>query len=224
MAQSTGGFEAMRKINLTRLVLGSLVLMWFTSVLSTALAADNQALDHGEHIFLSRAMADNASQMAMAKLALQKSKNPQIVALANMILTERAALDEKLATIAGKSVDRAALLQAATNCPRMAALQSLDGDTFDRTFAGQMIRDHYQIIPAYEAVKFSTANVAIKSFAHDAVPAMQGNLAVALSFLRDGGWRSASHQQVALNGAAADAHASKVPVYWESLSIVAAPW
>jgi putative membrane protein len=211
----------MSKINLTRLVLGSLVVMWFTAMVSTAFAEDNQGLDHGEHIFLTRAMADNASQMAMAKLALQKSKNPQIVALANLILAERAALDQKLAAIAGKSVDRAALQDAATNCPRMSALQALDGDAFDRSFAGQMIRDHYQIIPAYEAVKFSTANVAIKSFAHDAVPAMQGNLAVALSFLRSGGWRSASHQQQV---AAADAHGSKMPVYWESLSIVAAPW
>jgi putative membrane protein len=211
----------MRKINLTRLVLGSLVVMWFTAMVGSAFAEDNQALDHGEHIFLTRAMADNASQMAMAKLALQKSKNPQIVALANLILAERAALDQKLAAIAGKSVDRAALQDAATNCPRMSALQALDGDAFDRSFAGQMIRDHYQIIPAYEAVKFSTANVAIKSFAHDAVPAMQGNLAVALSFLRSGGWRSTSHQQQV---AAADAHGSKMPVYWESLSIVAAPW
>jgi putative membrane protein len=196
--------------------------MWFTAMVSTAFAADNQqTLGHGEQIFLSRAMADNASQMAMAKLALQKSKNPQIVALANLILTERAALDDKLAALAGKSVDRAALQQAATDCPRMTALQALDGDAFDRSFAGQMIRDHYQIIPAYEAVKFSTANLAIKSFAHEAVPKMQGNLAVAMSFLRSGGWRSTSHQQQV---AAADAHASKVPVYWESLSIVAAPW
>ncbi|HTV85008.1 MAG TPA: DUF4142 domain-containing protein [Dyella sp.] len=215
----------MRKINLTRLVMGSLLVMWCTSVLSTALAADNnQALDSGEHAFLARAMADNASQMAMAKLALQKSTNPRILEVANMVLAERSALDQKLAAIAGSSVDRAALQQAATHCARMATLESLSGDTFDKTFAGLMIRDHYQIIPAYEAVKFGTADTAIKAFAHDAVPALQGNLAVALSFLRAGGWRPLPHQQVALSNPVADTHASKVPVYWESLSIVAAPW
>lgn len=220
---SAEGFEAMRKVNLTSFVLGSLAIMWFTSVLSTARAADNQAFDSAEHAFLTRAMSDNAAQIAMAKLALQKSKNPQIVELANMIISERVALDQELANLADGSIDRLALQQAALNNARMTALQSLNGDAFDKTFAGLLIRDHYQIIPAYEAVKVDATHDALKAFAHDAVPALQGNLAIALSFLRSGGWRSTPHQQVALTGAA-DAHASKVPVYWESLSIVAAPW
>ncbi|RDS81385.1 DUF4142 domain-containing protein [Dyella psychrodurans] len=213
----------MRKVNLTSLVLGSLAIMWLTSVLGTARAADNQAFDGAEHAFLARAMSDNAAQIAMAKLALQKSRNPQIVELANLIINERVALDQELANLAQGSIDRIALQQAALNNARMTALQSLNGDAFDKTFAGLLIRDHYQIISAYEAVTVGATHDALKTFAHNAVPALQGNLTVALSSLRSGGWRSAPHQQVALTGEA-DSHASKVPVYWESLSIVTAPW
>jgi putative membrane protein len=216
---------SMRKLKLTNMVLGSLVLMWFTSVLSTVCAADNQSsLNDTEHAFVARAMSDNAAQIAMAKLALQKSKNPQIVELANIIIAERVALDQQLANLAAGSIDRIAIEQAALNSARMTALQSLNGDAFDKTFAGLLIRDHYQIIPAYEAVKMDATHDALWSCVHDAVPALRGNLAVALSFLRSENWKPATHrQQVALT-TDTDSHANKVPVYWESLSIVAAPW
>jgi putative membrane protein len=213
----------MRMANLTGVVLASLVVTWLSLLPGITRAGDNQALDGSEHAFLTRAMSDNAAQVAMAKLALQKSKNPQIVALANAIINERIALDQELVALASGSIDHTALQQSATNTPRMVSLQSLSGDAFDKTFAGLLIRDHYQIISAYQTMKMTTAHDALKAVARDAVPALQGNLAVALSFLRSGSCESTVHQDASLT-AATDSRATKVPVYWESMSIVAAPW
>lgn len=211
----------MRMAKLTSFVLISLAVMWMTLVPGTARASDSEPLSADEQAFLTRAMSDNASQIAMAKMALAKSKNPHVVELANAILSERLALDQELLTLASGSIDHAAMQQAATSNTRMTELQSLNGDAFDKTFAGLLIRDHYQIISAYEAMKVTAAHDALKAVARDAVPALQGNLTIALAFLRSGGWKPIAHQDALT---AADSRATKMPVYWESMSIVTAPW
>lgn len=211
----------MRIANLTSFMMVSLAIMWLTLMPQMTYASDGDALDAEDQAFLARAMSDNAVQLAMAKLALTKSRNPQVIELANTIINERAALDQQLAALASGSIDRAALQRDAASSPSIAALQSLNGDAFDKTFAGLLIRDHYQIISAYETVKVTSTHAQLKSMAHDAVPALRGNLTVALAFLRSGSCEPSVRQDALTS---ADAHASKMPVYGESISIVTAPW
>ncbi len=212
----------MRIANLTSVMMVSLAIMWLTLTPHVACASDGEALDAEEQAFLMRAMSDNAVQLAMAKLALTKSRNSQVIELANTIINERTALDQQLAVLAAGSIDRTALQRDAASSPRIATLQSLNGDAFDRTFAGLLVRDHCQIISAYETVKVTSTDAQLKTVARDAVPALQGNLTVALAFLKSGSWKSAVRQDALTS---TDAHASsKMPVYWESISIVAAPW
>jgi putative membrane protein len=212
----------MRTVNLTTLMMVSLAIMWLTLAPSTACASDGEQLSAKELAFLSRAMSDNAAQIAMARMALAKSKNPQVVDLANAIIQERTALDQQLAALASGSIDRTAVQQSVMDNPRMAALQSLNGDAFDKTFAGLLVRDHYQIICAYESMKAASTHDALKSVAHDAVPALQGDLMVALAFLRSGSWTPSIHQEALTS---TDSRSSKVPsVYGEPISIVTAPW
>ena len=212
----------MRIANLSSFMMVSLAVMWLSLAPSGARASDSEPLNAEELAFLTRAMSDNAAQIAMAQMALAKSKNPQVVELANAIIRERTALDQQLAAFASGSVDRTALQHDATNNPKMVALQSLNGDAFDKTFAGLLVRDHCQIISAYESMKATSTNDALKSVAHDAVPALQGNLMVALAFLRSGSW-SPSVRQEALTST--DTRSAKVPsVYWEPISLVTAPW
>jgi putative membrane protein len=212
----------MRLANLTTLVSITMVMLCLTLAAGVASAADNQALSADEQAFLSRAMSDDAAQIAMAQMALKKSTNPKVIALANTIIQERTALDAKLAQVfATVHAQDKAKPAAAGNDATLTALQSLNGDAFDKTFAGLLIRDHYRIISAYEAMKSACTHVGLQNITRDAVPALQGNLTVALDFLRSEDWKPASHSSALT---AVDARGSKIPVYGESISIVAAPW
>jgi putative membrane protein len=168
-------------------------------------------------------MSDDAAQIAMAQMALKKSTNPQIVALANTIIQERTALDAKLAQVlaATTTAQGKAKPVAAGNDATLTALQSLNGDAFDKTFAGLLIRDHYRIISAYESMKPACIHAGLQDITREAVPALRGNLTVALDFLRSENWTRTAHPS---SLATVDSHGSKIPVYWESISIVAAPW
>lgn len=209
----------MRFTHLTTLVSITLVMLCLTLAAGVASAAENQTLSAEEQAFLNRAMSDDAAQIAMAQMALKKSTNPKILALANTIIQERTALDAKLADVlTGQGKAKPA---ATGNDATLTALQSLNGDAFDKTFAGLLIRDHYHIISAYEAMKSACTHTGLQNITRDAVPALQDNLTVALDFLRSENWKPSAHPS---SLTAVDAHESKVPVYWESISIVAAPW
>ena len=213
---------AMRFANLTTLVSITLVMLCLTLAGGVASAAENQTLSPEEQAFLSRAMSDDAAQIAMAQMALKKSTNPKVLALANTIIQERTTLDAKLAQVfaAAHPQDKAKPAVAGSDAT-LNALQSLNGDAFDKTFAGLLIRDHYHIISAYEAMKSTCIHVGLQNITRDAVPALQDNLTVALDFLRSENWKPSAHPS---SLTAVDSRGSKVPVYWESISIVAAPW
>jgi putative membrane protein len=213
---------AMRFTHLTTLVSLTLVMLCLTLAAGVASAADNQALSPEEQAFLNRAMSDDAAQIAMAQMALKKSTNPKILALANTIIQERTTLDAQLAgVLAATTTQGKAKPVAAGNDETLAALQSLNGDAFDKTFAGLLIRDHYHIISAYEAMKPACTHPGLQNITRDAVSALQDNLTLALDFLRSENWKPSAHPS---SLTAVDSRGSKVPVYWESISIVAAPW
>jgi putative membrane protein len=208
----------MRVASYSRFVPVWLVLMCLMLAAGLAQAADTnpQPLNPDEQAFLARAMSDNASQVAMAKMALNKSTNPRVIDLANTIIQERTTLDTQLAQLVGNTKHEQPVADAA-----MDHLQSLNGDAFDRTFASSAVRNHCRLISAYQAIKMTSSNPALKDVAHQAIPALRGNLTVALSVLRSRSLNSA-HPQEAV--ASVDARGSKASVFWEPISLVAAPW
>jgi putative membrane protein len=212
----------MRFANLTTLVSVAAIMLWLTLASGVACAADSQSLTPEEQAFLNRAMTDDASQIAMAQMALKKSSNPKVIALANTIIQERTALDGQLAQVMTTNDIQNKTKPVANNADTLTALQSLNGDAFDKTFAGLLVRDHYHIISAYEDMKANCTHPGLHDLAHNAVEALQGNLTEALDVLRSENWRPSANPNALT--AAVDSHGSKVPMYWESISIVAAPW
>lgn len=212
----------MRVARFSRSVPVSLALMWLMLAAGLAQAADansQQSLNADEQAFLSRATSDNANQIAMAKMALAKSTNPHVIELANSIIQERTTLDARLTQLAGDNHVNAKL-PAGSNA-MMDHLQALNGEAFDQTFASSAVRSHCRLISAYQTLKATTSNPALKDLSQEAVPALRGNLTVALIVLRSSGLDSAHHREAL---ASIDARTSKAPVFWEPISLVAAPW
>jgi putative membrane protein len=214
----------MRTANLFGFVSASLMVMLLTLAPGLTRAADNQPLDPEEQAFLNQAMSDNAAQIAMARLALQKSQNQQVIDLANTVIQERQALDERLVQLLGPNAVSSPK-PAANNDDAMASLQPLNGDAFDKAYAGLFVRDHNKIISAYECIKAHSSNLALRNVTRGAMPELRGNLMIALTMLRSPNWMLPSQRQQAV--AAADTRTTKASAYLgEPLltSIVTAPW
>jgi predicted outer membrane protein len=217
----------MRAVSFSRFVPVSLVLLCLTLAAGLAQAAEpgsaQQPLTADEQSFLARAMSDNAAQIALAKMALAKSSNPRVIELANTIIQERSALDMRMAPL----IDRNAHAQldqqqAAASDDAVSHVQHLNGDMFDKTFASTAVRSHCRLISAYEAMKLTASSQALKDLAHQAIPALRGDLTVAMAVLRSSGPATPRHHEAL---ASADGRGgSKAAVFWEPISLVAAPW
>jgi putative membrane protein len=213
----------MRAANLFGFVSASLMVMLLTLAPGFSRAADNQPLDPDEQAFLNQAISDNAGQIAMAKLALQKSQNPQVIDLANTVIQERQTLDGRLVQLLGRSAV-ATPKPAATNDDAIASLQPLNGEAFDKAYAALLVRDHNKIISQYECIKAHSSNLALRTVARSAMPELRGNLMIALTMLRSPEWMPSQHQQAL---ASADMHSAKTNAYLGQpllTSIVTAPW
>lgn len=210
----------MRIARFSRLVPGSLLWLWMALAAGVTQAAQpNPPLNANEQAFLARAMDDNARQIAMAKMALTKSANPRVLELANAIIQQRTALSARIAQLLPASGQHAQRVTA-----RNVAMEQeppLNGDAFDDIFTSTTVRSHCRMISAYEAMKLDSTNPALKLFAHEAIPTLRSNLAIAMTVLRASGWAIEDQEKMSAPNARSR---PQTPGLWAPVLLVAAPW
>jgi putative membrane protein len=109
--------------------------------------------------------AANEHEIAVSKLALEKSKNKDVKKVAQMMIKDHTAMLEK-----GGSVAKKANVSPADNDDvtalrdesKMALekLQGLDGDAFDAAFMDQMVMDHEKVLSAIDGKLMPAAQMA----------------------------------------------------------------
>ncbi|WP_333678861.1 DUF4142 domain-containing protein [Dyella sp.] len=149
----------------------------------------HHTLDAREQAFVAQATADDAMQITLAKLAMGRSDNPRMRALASRIVSDHAALNLQFAQFAaGKgSKGHAHGVPVRSIRAMQAHLQSLHGEAFDQAFAGMMVKEHRSIIAAYEAAAKTAADDRLKTIAARGIPVLQGHLAAARALMKEGG-------------------------------------
>ena len=134
-----------------------------------------------DQAFIARAAGDNAFQIAMARLALQKSSSGKVHVLAQRIMDDHTRMNRELAVIANHRgtdhasppvpVDKARQLQE-----RLAPLQ---GDAFAHAFAGVMVSDHHTAIALFSSEIEGGHDDAVRDFARKELPTLREHLAMA---------------------------------------------
>lgn len=129
--------------------------------------------------FLTRAGQAAEAEVALAKLARDRSKNDQVKALAGTIQRDHEAANAELKKIAQKYE----LVLAPLSVAQKAAHDTLDklsGPAWDQAFLAQMAKDHNDAIALFtQGTKSSNAEV--KAFAEGKLPALKAHLKAAQS-------------------------------------------
>ncbi|GAB2560686.1 DUF4142 domain-containing protein [Dyella jejuensis] len=155
---------------------------------AAAYAQQHAPLDTREQAFVAQATSDDAMQIALAQLALGKSSNGKVLALAKKIVSDHTALNLQFAQLASNtgSKGHAHGVPAQNIAGMKAHLQSLNGEAFDQAFAGIMVKEHRKIIAAYEVAAQTSADPRLKKIASQGIPVLQGHLAMAQALMKDG--------------------------------------
>ena len=124
----------------------------------------------------------NQIDIRQAKLALQKSNNPQVKEFANQMIADHTSLEKSVADLAKKlnvtpqeSDTSKQLNQQATEETKK--LKSLSGKAFDQEYVSHEIAYHQAVIDAATKTLIPNAqNPELKSAVEGAAPLLQGHL------------------------------------------------
>jgi putative membrane protein len=150
------------------------------SVIALSLAAAAQAPSDPQIVGI--VQTANQIDLDQAKLALQKSKNPQVKDFANQMISDHTSLQKSVADLGKKlnvtpqqSDTSKQLKQQASDETKK--LKSLSGSAFDQEYVSHEVAFHEAVIDAATKTLIPSAqNAELKSALECAAPLLQGHL------------------------------------------------
>lgn len=155
---------------------------------SAGFAQDHPRLDAREQAFVAQATSDDAMQIALGQLAMSRSSNPKVRALASKIVSDHSALNLQFAQLAASTSSKghAHGVPAGNISALKAHLQQLHGEAFDQAFAGMMVNEHRKIIAAYEVAAKTSHDSRVRTIAARGLPVLQDHLDEARALMKEG--------------------------------------
>lgn len=147
---------------------------------STTAAAAKPAhpIKAADSTFMKHAAADGMAEVAMGRMALDKSSDSQVKQLAQRIVDDHNKANDQLKAIARDNDVK--LPDGPTPDARKAAdaMRKLDGAAFDKAWARHMVSDHEKAVAMFtKASKSGDADV--RDFAAQTLPALRDHLQMA---------------------------------------------
>lgn len=138
-------------------------------------AADTSISSKGA-AFVKDAAAGNQAEIATAQLAQEKSQNPEVKNLAQMIQQDHQQAQEKLQTIAQNH--GVTLPQSGTWSERreQSKLNKLSGADFDQQYAKDMVEDHVKDIKSFQKASQNIEDSDVKEYAQTCLSTLEKHL------------------------------------------------
>lgn len=156
-----------------------------TAPIAASTTAGHAGMAVGDQAFVTEATGDAAFQIALGRMALEKSSTDQMHALAQRMVDDRTRMDGELASITGRKgageappampVDKAQQLRN--------RLTPLLGDAFRNAFVDVTIHDYHLEIALFADEAKNGHDKALRNFARSELPTLREHLAMAQAML-----------------------------------------
>lgn len=152
---------------------------------TTGTTANGQSLGDKGRAFVAEATGDDAFQIALGRMALEKSSTDQMHELAQRMVDDHTRMQRELAAITGRDAADA----AASAIPKDKALQlrnhlaPLQGDAFRKAFVDVTIRNYHLAIALFADEAKTGYSKALRNYARKELPALREHLAMAQAML-----------------------------------------
>ena len=153
------------------LAIGFAALMAFSA---SAAVAQDKAADKDSVKFIKAAIQGNYAEIDAGKLAQEKGKSDGAKQYGAMLVKDHSAANEKAKQAASQLGVTPPTGASVMEKAEYLKLKVLSGDTFDRSFAKGMVKDHEAAIKDYQ--KASSKNDAAGAYAKETLPTLQNHL------------------------------------------------
>ncbi|HEX6396400.1 MAG TPA: DUF4142 domain-containing protein [Steroidobacteraceae bacterium] len=123
-------------------------------------------------VFVSKAAQDGMTEVELGKVALNKSKDAQVRAFAQRMVTDHGKANTELAGIAKRKGIEAPKKLDAEHQDMVKKLSSQDGEAFDVEYSRHMNMDHGKAIELFEATSESS-DADLAGFAKKTLPTLK---------------------------------------------------
>lgn len=141
-------------------------------------ATESTKVSAADSTFMQHAAADNLAEVAMGKLALDKSSDAQVKQLAQKVIDDHTDAQTKLKTLAQDKQVKLPQQADADARKTAASMQKLDGSAFDKAWQRHMVTDHQKTIAMFNKAATSGDNE-VSDFAQATLPALKTHLKMA---------------------------------------------
>ena len=159
------------------LAIGLAAAMAFSA--SAALAQDKTAASKDSQKFIKAAIQGNYAEVDVGKLAQEKGKNDAVKQYGAMLVKDHGAANDKARQASSQIGIDPPTGSGAAHRAAYLKLNVLSGDSFDRSFAKAMVKDHEADIKKYQ--KASSKSDAAGAYAKETLPTLQHHLQEAQS-------------------------------------------
>jgi putative membrane protein len=134
----------------------TLLFLAIAGVSGAALAAEAEDTPPTPSVFVQKAAQDGMTEVELGKVALDKSKNPQVREFAQRMVTDHGKANMELAALAKNKGIEAPKKIDAEHQAMINTLESKDGAAFDSEYSHHMNMDHTKAISLFEATTKSS--------------------------------------------------------------------
>lgn len=124
--------------------------------------------------FVQQAAAAGDKEVALGKLAEERSSNAEVDSFAEQMVSDHGAANSELLAIAGeREIDVPA---PPAEAPGAADLATLQGKAFDAAYVDLMVKDHEEAVALFEAQVGQGSDEALVAFAEEKLPTLRAHL------------------------------------------------
>ena len=147
-------------------------------IVSLCCAAGLPAQDSGtsasaDKTFLMNADEGNTAEMAASQMALKKSKNPDVKAYAQQMITDHKKLRSDMASLDQQMGVTVPQPLNATHKAEAQHLSGLSGKRFDAEYIKTMDQDHHKTLGMFQNEVATTSNQDLKAAVQQGIPVIQ---------------------------------------------------
>jgi len=159
-------------------VLGCSQLGMSSSGGGSASAGSSAASSSDKTLFESVAKA-NLAEIATGKLAMQKAQSPSVKQFGQHMVDEHSALLQEGGALAQAKGIPVPSSPDVKHQVAMKKLELMSGESFDRAYMEQMVKDHVETLDLLKQTAAQAADPQLKAQAEKAIPHVQQHLAMA---------------------------------------------
>jgi putative membrane protein len=168
--------------------MGVLVTSLATAVLMStgcAMSGDQKAIGKPSDMFLANTVQGSGAEVALSRLALERSTNPEVKRFAQQDIRDHEKLNQEIIQIANRRGMTVSTEPNDTQERISTHLSKLSGNEFDREYMSEMIADHAKMTAKLEAKTKQTKDPEIQQLAARQLPLFQEHLQTAQSINED---------------------------------------